>query len=183
MPAVAGVGRVIVSRAWAFPQTPPATILRRVRDIAGRSSAYGVVSPFIDDEMTLREAVHVINGFVFTSATPKGACRAPLPPPANGAFARLFGRVVRDRAIVTLPEAIGHATGVPARLIDLYRRGILQKDYFADVLIFDPATIAETDPLPRGIDYVIVNGVVTLRPDGLTGARAGAVLRHVPAGS
>ncbi|HTM03171.1 MAG TPA: amidohydrolase family protein [Vicinamibacterales bacterium] len=180
MPAIAGVGRVILSRAWAFPQTAPATILRRVRDIAGRSSAYGVVSPWIDDDVTLREAVQVINGFVFTSATPAGPCRSPLPPPAYGAFARLFGHVVRDRKIVTLPEAVAHATAVPARLMDLYRRGTLQKDYFADVLIVDPKTIAETEHFPRGLDYVIVNGVITVRPDGLTGARAGAVLRHVP---
>jgi N-acyl-D-aspartate/D-glutamate deacylase len=180
MPAIAGVGRVIVSRAWAFPQTPPATILRRVRDIAGRSSAYGVVSPWIDDEMSLREAVHVINGFVFTSATPTGPCRAPLPPPAYGAFARLFGHIAREQRIVTLSEAVAHVSAVPARLMDLYRRGTLQKDYFADVLIFDPDTIGDTDRFPRGIDYVIVNGVIAVRPDGLTGARAGAVLRHVP---
>lgn len=180
MPAIAAIGRVIVSRAWAFPQTPPATILRRVRDIAGRSSAYGVVSPWIDDDMTLRDAVHVINGFVFTSATPTGGCRPKLAPPAYGAFARLFGHIVRDQKTVTLSEAVAHASAVPARLMDLYRRGTLQKDYFADVLIFDPNTIAETDSFPRGIDYVIVNGVITLTPDGLTGARAGAVLRHVP---
>ena len=79
-----------------------------------------------------------------------------------------------------LSEAVAHASAVPARLMDLYRRGTLQKDYFADVLIFDPDTIGDTDRFPRGIDYVIVNGVIAVRPDGLTGARAGAVLRHVP---
>jgi len=71
----------------------------------------------------------------------------------------------------------------PAQMLGLNRRGALRTGYFADIVVFDPASITDTatyaEPIqfPSGIDYVIVNGIITVDHGQHTGARAGHVLR------
>jgi N-acyl-D-aspartate/D-glutamate deacylase len=100
------------------------------------------------------------------------------------AFPWLLGRIVRDGHLMELKEGIRRSTSVPATAFNIPQRGILRENYFADVVVFDPSTIRDrsTPEQPKeyaaGVDYVLVNGVITSTPRGITGARAGYGLRN-----
>lgn len=105
-------------------------------------------------------------------------------PRAFGTFPRIFKRYVRDTRLLTLEEAVRRATSLPAQRLGLRRRGTIALGSFADLVAFDPATIADTatyeDPYryPDGIAHVFVNGVTVVRDGRTTGARPGHVLRR-----
>jgi len=104
-------------------------------------------------------------------------------PRAYGNFARLLGRYVREQEVVPLAEAIRRLTGLPAENLGLERRGRLAVGHYADVVIFDPATIADhaTFESPHryatGVLHVLVNGVPVLADGEPTGATPGRVVR------
>ncbi len=104
-------------------------------------------------------------------------------PRAFGSMPRFLGHYVRDEHLMPLPAAIRKITSLPAQREHLQNRGILKPGYFADVTIFDPATIIDkatfVSPaqLSEGIDYTIVNGQIEYDHGKLTGATAGKVLR------
>jgi N-acyl-D-amino-acid deacylase len=104
-------------------------------------------------------------------------------PRAYGAFARVLGRYVRDEGTIPLEEAIRRLTSFPASRLRLAGRGLLEAGYFADVVVFDPATIQDQatyeDPhrYSTGVQYVLVNGTVVIREGEHTGAMAGRVVR------
>jgi N-acyl-D-amino-acid deacylase len=125
------------------------------------------------------------------SMAPEGVFLKSMPHPrAYGNFARLLGRYVRDEKVVTLPEAIRRLTSLPATNLGLDRRGRLKEGFFADVVVFDPATIADraTFEAPHqysvGVKHVLVNGVPVLRDGEATGSLPGRALygpgRSVP---
>ena len=103
-------------------------------------------------------------------------------PRAYGNFPRLIARYVRERRVLTLPEAVRKMTGWPATRMRLAGRGTIAVGNWADVTIFDydaiqdRATFEKPMELPVGISYVIVNGEVTIEQGKHTGARAGRVL-------
>ncbi|MBS7637312.1 D-aminoacylase [Candidatus Bathyarchaeota archaeon] len=107
-------------------------------------------------------------------------------PRTYGTYPRILGRYVRERGLLTLGEAIRKMTSLPARKIGLMDRGLLRPGMWADIVIFDPATVIDTatyeDPLryPRGIRYVLVNGEVVVEEGKHTGKRPGKVLRKTP---
>ena len=104
-------------------------------------------------------------------------------PRGYGAFPRVLARYVRERHVITLEDAIAKMTGQTAHRIGLSDRGVVAVGRKADLVIFDPATIADRgtpqDPAqaPLGIDAVVVNGVVELQDGRPTGARGGRALR------
>lgn len=104
-------------------------------------------------------------------------------PRAFGSMARFLGRYVRDQHLVPLEEAIRRITSMPAEREHLTDRGLIKKGFFADITIFDAATILDkasyADPteLSQGIDYVFVNGQLEFDHGALTGAKAGRALR------
>jgi len=104
-------------------------------------------------------------------------------PRAYGNFARVLGRYVRDEKVISLSEAIRRLSGLPASNLGLDRRGFLKPGQFADVVVFDPATIGDraTYEKPQqfavGVRQVFVNGVQVLRDGEPTGAPAGRALR------
>ena len=104
-------------------------------------------------------------------------------PRAYGTFARLLGRYVRDEGVISLEEAIRRLTSLPATNLKLRDRGTLRAGAFADVVVFDPATIQDhadyEDPhrYSTGVAHVIVNGVPVLRDGEHTGATPGRVVR------
>jgi len=85
--------------------------------------------------------------------------------------------------VVPLEEAIRRLTSLPANNLNLRRRGLLLPGYFADVVVFDPATItdnatfAEPHQYATGVHYVLVNGEVVVRDGEHTGAKPGRVVR------
>ncbi len=104
-------------------------------------------------------------------------------PRAYGTFPRILGRYVREEHALTLETAIRKMTGVAAERMGLAGRGILRPGNYADITVFDPATVADRatfeDPHQPavGIRYVMVNGRLTLDDGRLTGERPGRALR------
>jgi len=118
------------------------------------------------------------------SEAPEGVfLKSSTHPRAYGNFARVLGRYVRDEKVISLSEAIRRLSGLPASNLGLDRRGFLKPGQFADVVVFDPATIGDraTYEKPQqfavGVRQVFVNGVQVLRDGEPTGAPAGRALR------
>lgn len=105
-------------------------------------------------------------------------------PRGSGNNPRVLGRYVREQRVLDLPTAIHKMTAVPATTFGIVDRGELRVGAFADVVVFDAATVADratwTDPLaqPVGIRAVFVNGQLAVDRGQVTGVRAGQVLRH-----
>jgi N-acyl-D-aspartate/D-glutamate deacylase len=105
-------------------------------------------------------------------------------PRAYGTYPRILGRYVREQKVLTLREAVRRMTSLPAATFDIPRRGLVREGFYADLVVFDPATVIDRatyeqpHQYPIGIEHVVVNGVVTVTPQGHTGARAGRPLRH-----
>ena len=104
-------------------------------------------------------------------------------PRAYGNFARLLGHYVRDAQIIPLEEAVHKLSALPARNLKIENRGLLADGYFADVVVFDPdtvadhATFAEPHQLSTGMVHVFVNGEQVLKDGQHTGAMPGRVVR------
>jgi N-acyl-D-amino-acid deacylase len=103
-------------------------------------------------------------------------------PRAYGNFARLLGKYVRDEKLLPLEKAIRKLTSLPAANLGLDRRGQLREGFFADVLVFDPKTIADRATYEKphqyavGMRHVFVNGVAVLKDGEHTGATPGRAL-------
>ena len=104
-------------------------------------------------------------------------------PRAYGTFARLLGKYVRDEQVIPLEEAVRRLTFLPAQNLRLQRRGLLERGYHADVVVFDPdriedhATYDEPHQYATGVSHVAVNGELVLRDGEHTGALPGRVVR------
>ena len=103
-------------------------------------------------------------------------------PRAYGNFARLLGKYVREQKLLTLEAAIRKLTSLPATNLGLDHRGELRKGYYADMVVFDPKTIADRATYEKphqyavGVRHVFVNGVQVLKNGEHTGARPGRAL-------
>jgi N-acyl-D-amino-acid deacylase len=118
------------------------------------------------------------------------ASQAPEPPftksnphpRAYGNFARVLGKYVRDEKIIPMKEAIRRLSGLPATNLGLDHRGFLKEGMFADVVVFDPATITDHATFEKphqyatGVKHVFVNGVQVLKDGEHTGAKPGRAL-------
>ncbi|GEM_PF-109188 len=104
-------------------------------------------------------------------------------PRAYGTFARVLGKYVREENVIPLEEAIRKMTSLPADNLKLDGRGRLAPGYFADVVVFDPATVTDhatfeaPHQLATGVDHVFVNGVHTIADGRHTGARGGRFVK------
>jgi N-acyl-D-amino-acid deacylase len=111
--------------------------------------------------------------------------RSSAHPRAYGNFARLLGKYVRDEHVIPLAAAIHRLSGLPATNLELRDRGFLRRGMFGDVVVFDPATIADRATFEQphqyavGVTHVLVNGVVVLKDGEHTGAKPGRALRGV----
>lgn len=106
-----------------------------------------------------------------------------LPHPRNyGTVPRVLGHYVRDEGVLGLEDAVRKMTSLPAQILGLADRGQIREGFVADVAVFDPAQIAETNSFENpksyavGIPYVLVNGVLVIDGGEHTGARPGRVL-------
>jgi N-acyl-D-amino-acid deacylase len=103
-------------------------------------------------------------------------------PRFYGTFPRVLGVYVREKKVLTLPEAVHKMTGLSAKIVGLTDRGLLKPGMAADITLFDPTTVIDKATFenpaqyPVGIPYVIVNGVVVIDKGEHTGARPGRVL-------
>jgi N-acyl-D-amino-acid deacylase len=104
-------------------------------------------------------------------------------PRGWGSYPRILGRYVRDEKLISLESAIHKMTGGPAARVGLRDRGLLKEGMFADITIFDPAKVIDKatfdspNQYPAGIEYVLVNGKISVDKGQRTSALAGQVLR------
>ena len=117
------------------------------------------------------------------SMAPEGVfLKSSTHPRAYGNFARLLGKYVREERVISLTEAVRRLTGLPATNLGLDRRGFLKTGLFADVVVFDPATIADRATFENphqysvGVKHVFVNGVQVVKDGEHTGAKPGRAL-------
>ena len=118
------------------------------------------------------------------SMAPEGVFLRSNPHPrAYGNFARWLGRYVRDEKLVPLEEAVRRLTSLPAENLGIKERGRLAEGFYADVVMFDPATIQDHATFEKphqyatGVKHVLVNGTQVLKDGEHTGAKPGRVVR------
>ena len=119
-----------------------------------------------------------------SGTSPEGVLGQEHPHPrAYGTFPRILRKYVREEKKLTLDDAIRKFTALPAQRMRLTDRGVLKQGMWADIVIFDPATITDVatfenpNRLSEGMDYVLINGVPVVAEGRMTGALPGKVLR------
>ena len=156
-------------------------------DLVIRDGSRVGVAYFMMSETNLRREVALpwmSFGSDQAAPTPEGVFLLSHPHPrAYGNFARLLGKYVRENRDLTLEDAVHRLTGFPAANLSLKDRGLLKVGYYADIVVFNPVTIAdratyaEPHQLAIGVDTVLVNGGFALKDGKATGARTGRVVR------
>jgi N-acyl-D-amino-acid deacylase len=141
---------------------------------------------FITAEANIRKLIPlpwVSFGSDEASQAPEGVFLKSMPHPrAYGNFARLLGKYVREEKLLSLEEAVRKLTSLPATNLGLDHRGLLREGCFADVVVFDPRTIADRATYAKphqyavGVRHVFVNGVQVLKDGEHTGAKPGRAL-------
>ena len=142
---------------------------------------------FIIDENDLKLAMRqpwVSVGSDGSALATSGPLRAGVPHPRNfGTFPRVLGKYVREEHVIPLEQAVHKMSGLTASQLHITDRGLIKTGLAADLVIFDPAIVADratfTDPFqyPVGIPTVIVNGRVVLDNGRHTGERPGIIIR------
>jgi dihydroorotase/N-acyl-D-amino-acid deacylase len=119
-----------------------------------------------------------------SGTSPEGILGQEHPHPrAYGTFPRILRKYVREEHKLTLEDTIRKFSALPAQRLRLEGRGLLRVGMWADITIFDPATIRDVatfdnpNQLSEGMEYVLVNGVLVIDQGKMTGARPGKVLR------
>jgi len=101
-----------------------------------------------------------------------------------GTYPRFISKYVLGQGIISLEDGIRRATSFPARRFGLFDRGILRQNMIADLVLFNPKTITDIgtymDPQkhPKGIEYVLVNGTISVEKETFTGKLTGKTLKH-----
>ena len=146
----------------------------------------GMITFMMKEENLKRIIAHPLVGIGSDGSTvaPYGRLSRGKPHPRHyGTFPRVLGKYVREEKIVPLSEMIKKMTSYPAKKFGFSKRGILRKDYFADIVIFDPDKVADkatwVNPhqYPVGIEYVLVNGQIVIERGNHTESLPGKVLR------
>ncbi len=137
-----------------------------------------------DDVKTAMRQPWVSVGTDYGEAAPDGPLSRFLGHPRGfGSFTRILGKYVREENVLTLEDAIRKFTSLAAQRVRLNQRGRIAQDYFADITIFNPETVADRatfenpGQLSTGIEYVLVNGSLAFEHGRVTNDSAGRPLR------
>jgi len=153
--------------------------------IAEDESRIGTIYFMISEENIKKELAKpwISFGSDEASQAPEGVFLKSNPHPrAYGNFARVLGKYVRDEKVLPMSDAIHRLSGLPATNLGLDHRGFIKEGMFADVVVFDPATIADRATFEKphqyavGVKHVFVNGVQVLKDGEHTGAKPGRAL-------
>lgn len=178
------VGKNLDELAMAWGVAPGEAFARVLE--RGRADV-GYVGHGMSEENVERLLAHplVMVGSDGRSMAPTGSAANDRPHPRSyGTFPRVLGRYVRERKVLDLPTAIAKMSSIPAERIGLTDRGRIETGLAADLVLFDPASVADRatfeDPqrYPIGIEHVFVNGVAVVERGEPTGARPGRLLRR-----
>ena len=136
---------------------------------------------FIMDEADVRRVLAHPTCMIGSDGLPTGGKPHPR---LYGTFARVLGTYARDAGLLSVEEAVRRMTSLPAKKFRLAERGEIREGYWADVVVFDPATVAdiatyeEPRQYPAGIPHVLVNGELAVENGAPVKASAGQVLRR-----
>lgn len=175
-------GKTLAEAARIRGENPVDTIMNLVLEDRSR---VGTVYFMISEDNIRKQIV-----LPWVSFGSDAASMAPEPPftkssthpRAYGNFARVLGKYVRDDKVLTLAEAVRKLSGLPATNLELDRRGFLKEGMFADVVVFDPAVVADRATFENphqyavGMRHVFVNGAHVIRNAEHTGAKPGRAL-------
>jgi N-acyl-D-amino-acid deacylase len=176
-------GKTLAEVAKMRGKSPEDTAIDLViEDGSGVSTVYFLMS---EENVKKQVALPWVSfGSDEASLAPEGVfLKANCHPRAYGNFARLLGKYVRKKKIISLQEAIRKLTALPAENLNIKGRGRLKTGYYADIAVFDPgkiqdhATYENSHQYAAGMVHVFVNGVQTLKNGEHTGAKAGRVVR------
>jgi len=141
---------------------------------------------FMMDEQNVKKQIRqpwVSFGSDGASMAPEGVfLKSSTHPRAYGNFARLLSKYVREERVISLAEAVHRLSGLPATNLGLDHRGFIKQGMFADVVVFDPQTIADRATFEQphqysvGVKHVFVNGVQVLNDGEHTGSKPGRAL-------
>jgi N-acyl-D-amino-acid deacylase len=168
-------GKYIAQIAGILGKTPADTVL----DLVLEEENAATMATFTMHEDDVRTIMKSPLGMVCSD----GILLGKPHPRAYGSFPRVVGHYVRD-GVLQLEDAIRKMTSYTAQTYKLTRRGLLLPGMAADITVFDPKMIEDTatfeNPIqyPKGINYVVVNGVIAVENGSYTGHRAGRVLRR-----
>ncbi len=198
---IGGWDRVLISRC--SNQKNKIFEGKYIRDCADQENADPV--KFVIDLLSKEQMKVSIIGFAMDEDNLKSVLKSPLTmigsdgcavapygklaqgkphPRYYGTFPRVLGKYCREENIFDLATAIKKMTAMPAEKLGLKARGMIRKNYYADITIFnsetiiDMATFVEPHQYAAGIEYVLVNGKITIERGEHRGVRAGSVLRH-----
>ena len=176
-------GRRLGELAAERGEDPYELTVRLLREAGG---SVGMIGFGMSEENTERILAHPL-GMVCSDGgayAPYGPLSASSPHPRGyGTFPRLLGLYVRERKAMALEAAVHKISGLPARKLGLADRGVLRVGAVADVVVFDPGSVADRatfdDPhrYPAGIPHVVVGGVHTIRDGEQTGRMGGRAVR------
>jgi N-acyl-D-amino-acid deacylase len=153
--------------------------------IAEDESRIGTIYFFISEDNIKKELAKpwISFGSDEASQAPEGVFLKSNPHPrAYGNFARVLGKYVRDEKVIPLAEAVRRLSASPATNLDLDHRGFIKEGMFADIVVFDPATISDRATFEKphqyavGVKHVFVNGVQVIKDGEHTGAKPGRAL-------
>jgi len=178
-PALAGKNLAELTQQRGREPTPEdaAEVLLEIEERGGCQTIYHAIAEE-DVERIMRSPFTMVASDGEIPAFGEGAPH----PRSYGTFARVLGRYVRERKLLSLEEAIHKMTSFPAARLGLHDRGLLKPGMYADVVVFDPATVTDratfTAPhqYAEGFRYVLVNGKPVLLDGRMTAERPGRVL-------
>jgi N-acyl-D-amino-acid deacylase len=175
-------GKTLAEVARMRGQDPIETVMDLVMEDRSR---IGTVY-FMMDEQNVEKQIRqpwVSFGSDAASMAPEGVfLKSSTHPRAYGNFARLLGKYVREEKVISLAEAVRRLSGLPATSLGLDHRGFIKQGMFADVVVFDPQTIADRATFEQphqyseGVKHVFVNGVQVLKDGEHTGSKPGRAL-------
>jgi N-acyl-D-amino-acid deacylase len=171
------VGRSLTDSARALGTSPADFVLDRLVD--GGFSGSIILHSQSEEVMEM-----LLGSLPFVSLCTDGLVSGGSPHPrAAGAFARVLGRLVRVRRVLSLEDAVHRMSGLPARTFKIEDQGLLREGHRANLVLFDPSSVEDratfAQPLapPVGIPFVMVGGQVVLDGGEVTGFRPGRVHR------
>jgi N-acyl-D-amino-acid deacylase len=192
-----GIGKVepdavTVASALGHPEWEGRNLveLGELLDLSPRAAADHVVagtdgSALVVLEMMSEDDVRTVLSHPQTMIGSDGVPAPGKPHPRLwGTFPRVLGRYSRDEGVITFADAVRRMTSLPATSFGLVDRGVVREGAFADLVVLDPATVAdrgtyaEPELPPTGILHVLVNGTLVVRDSAHTTARPGRALRR-----
>ncbi len=183
------IGRTIseINRLIERPGTADAeieTVLDMMIEGGEAGSIYG--ASMIYHYMSMEDVNTIFrypNAAVASDGTIMAYGRGQPHPRSYGTNARILADFVRDRKILTLEDAVRRMTSLPARTFSFHDRGIIRPGFTADLVLFDPAIVADKATFENphqysvGFDYVIVNGVAVVAEGEITDERSGRFVK------